>query len=184
MSINQQKKVLVATYRVESIFKIPKDIDLEAEGVKYVVIRDLLHITLPCGKELEVEATVSGRDVELVVPADYKIINNDECEHCDECLVCGEDKIFDEEGDLICERCEEEGHGQNCRRCQTFIPDGQEYVAEGDENAYCRICFPEFMKEKEEDEDSTIEQYNCDCGFKHNVDEDCCVSDCDEENDE
>ena len=47
-------KVLIATYYCSTEFRIPKGIDLEAEGVKYWVKWSTLYIELPDGTILEV----------------------------------------------------------------------------------------------------------------------------------
>lgn len=49
-------QVLVARYTTEFIFKIPKGVVLGPEN--HHVRGDTLHITLPDGKEIEVEASV------------------------------------------------------------------------------------------------------------------------------
>jgi hypothetical protein len=48
-------KVVVATYHTHVPFRIPEDIDLNAEGVEWGIKWNTLWIRLPDGRELEVE---------------------------------------------------------------------------------------------------------------------------------
>jgi hypothetical protein len=95
------KKMVEATYSNAKYFKIPDEIDLNADGVSWGVKWGTLYINLPDGREIEIECC---GDVE----SDYKdpqneiIIDRSDC-----CCDCGDDE---EESDE--DEDDEEGSGK------------------------------------------------------------------------
>lgn len=63
----QPKRMLVAMYTSETLFDIPKGIDLEAPGWRYAAKRDVLYISGPDGVEIEVRPRYSATEC-----ADFK----------------------------------------------------------------------------------------------------------------
>jgi hypothetical protein len=159
-------KCVIATYNVVQKFKIPSGIDLEDEkqvsdwGVKW----STLTICLTNGKEIEIQPSY---DVDMKRPYEQEIEDDEDfdvddvdapnCFPYKKCSVCEERKScgnYDDNKVWFCEDCfveekeedDEEEEGQNCRRCQTFVPDGEEHVAEGDCHAYCESCYDDLVQ--------------------------------------
>ena len=114
------KKMLIAHYSLQNVFKIPDDIDLTADGVEYGVRYNTLYITLPNGKNVEIEGGFNVTDINV---ADFERPN--------------EIEIEDNDPDMGWEKEE----GQDCRGCGEFLPDGQECVPPESAHAYCENCF-------------------------------------------
>jgi hypothetical protein len=118
-------KCVIATYNVVQKFKIPSGIDLEDEKQvsDWEVKWSTLTICLTNGKEIEIQPSY---DVDMKRPYEQEIEDDE--------------SVAEEEG-------------QNCRRCQTFVLDGNEYVLEGDCHAYCENCFKQVEKENSKDDE-------------------------------
>jgi len=119
------KKVLIAEYRCHSEFKIPRGIDLEAEGVKYHVYRNTLYITLPDGTDVEVECY--GPD-------------DSGFDEPNECVVEDDLDQEDEEDKVICNGChaimDANGHRTYALECGDFCKACMEKHS-------CQMCSPE-----------------------------------------
>jgi len=128
------RQCLKAYYHIEEKFKIPKGIDLKNEeqvkdwGIKW----NVLHILLKNGKELEIPSSWDK-------PNDYDWKRPDDIEFQDE-----SDDEYDDESDQECAKKEKEDDGQDCRRCGSFIKDGDEFVPPESTKAYCKNCVEKY----------------------------------------
>jgi hypothetical protein len=86
----QPKRIVVAIYSAESVFDIPKGIDLEAPGWEHNVKWDTLYIFGPDGQEIEVKARwAAGETFSTKHPDDIRLVDEDD----------GYDALDDEEED-------------------------------------------------------------------------------------
>jgi hypothetical protein len=75
----QPKRMLVAMYTSESLFDIPKGIDLDAPGWRHTVKRDVLYIFGPEGEEIEVQPRYSATEcADFKYPDDTRLVDEDD----------------------------------------------------------------------------------------------------------
>lgn len=76
----ENRKVVRVTYWLESIFKIPDDLDLEDKSVvsEWYVKYNILNIIYADGKEEEIEATLDAQDTDYKYPKDTEIEDDDQ----------------------------------------------------------------------------------------------------------
>jgi len=100
------KNLLRATYSLDSYFKIPDEIDLNAEGIEWGIKWEVLYINTADGKKYKIEPCSSPEESH-----DFKRPNETE-------IV---------ENDAMFEDCEEEGEEENiylstkCKKCDKWI---------------------------------------------------------------
>lgn len=144
--MNSNKKVLVATYRSYSIFKIPKEFEnLDDETIVegYYVKWDILYIK-PVGKDwVEIQETDTGSCNHecFKKPIETKIDKQEEWLGPDD----DEDNDSEEDEEPTC-----------CEKCWNPVEDDK-IIRSSDESPYCADCWNRTVRHREEEAEKNSE---------------------------